>query len=194
MCCTRVQWLQCTSLVGILDGPCGILVPLIRDQTQVPCIRRRILNHWTTREVLGWVFLTLPLQMGKNPESIILPGAHPSRSILLGSPPCFLPQLEVTGREGCQAGLSLPAAPPCGPPRLRAFPEGRSSCQEATHGASVSPGVVSRPSPRSAHILVIALFQALSKPPELSVPSVSCWTLTNTAAKLPGWGHRSPDK
>ena len=116
-------------------------------------------------EAENLVSITLPLQMGKNPESVISPGAHPSRSILLGSPPCFLPQPEASGREGCQAGLSLPAAPPCGPPRLRAFPEGCSSCQEATHGASVSPGVGSRPSPRSAHILVVVLFQALSKPP-----------------------------
>ena len=29
-----------------------------RDQTCVPCIRRRILNHWTTREVPGRSFLT----------------------------------------------------------------------------------------------------------------------------------------
>ena len=29
-----------------------------RDQTHVPCIGRRILNHWTTREVLRQ-FLTL---------------------------------------------------------------------------------------------------------------------------------------
>ena len=27
-----------------------------RDQTRVPCIGRRILSHWTTREVLKWFF------------------------------------------------------------------------------------------------------------------------------------------
>ena len=30
---------------------CGILVPPTRDRTPVPCIGRRIPNHWTTREV-----------------------------------------------------------------------------------------------------------------------------------------------
>ena len=33
-----------------------------RDQTLVPCFRRRILNHWTTREV-PWEIL--PLLPGK---------------------------------------------------------------------------------------------------------------------------------
>ena len=33
--------------------PCGMwdLSSLTRDRTHVPCIGRRILNHWTTREV-----------------------------------------------------------------------------------------------------------------------------------------------
>ena len=29
---------------------------LIRDQTHIPCFKRRSLNHWTTREVL-YIFL-----------------------------------------------------------------------------------------------------------------------------------------
>ena len=29
----------------------------IREQTYVPCIGRQILNHWTTREVLGSLLL-----------------------------------------------------------------------------------------------------------------------------------------
>ena len=33
------------------------LSPPTRDWTQVPCIRRQILNHWTTREVLLQTFL-----------------------------------------------------------------------------------------------------------------------------------------
>ena len=41
--------------------PCGMwdLSPPLRDRTQVPCIGRRILTHWTTREVppLFWSLL-----------------------------------------------------------------------------------------------------------------------------------------
>ena len=41
-----VFWLQ-----GVWD-----LSFLIRDQTHIPCFKRRSLNHWTTREVL-YIFL-----------------------------------------------------------------------------------------------------------------------------------------
>ena len=32
-----------------------------RNQTHIPCIARQIPNHWTTREVLLSVFLTIPI-------------------------------------------------------------------------------------------------------------------------------------
>ena len=37
----------------------GDLSSLTRDRTRVPCIARRILNHWTTREVPICLFLLL---------------------------------------------------------------------------------------------------------------------------------------
>ena len=54
----RTQRLWCTGLVV----PRHVESSQTRDQTQVPCIGRQILNHWTTREVpyleLLKVFLT----------------------------------------------------------------------------------------------------------------------------------------
>ena len=41
--------------------PCGMwdLSPLIRDRTHTPCIGRRSLNHWTTRESHWWVLISV---------------------------------------------------------------------------------------------------------------------------------------
>ena len=37
-----------------------------RDRTRVPCIGRWILDHWTTREVPGWVTLQLQFTVLKD--------------------------------------------------------------------------------------------------------------------------------
>ena len=61
---TLFFWL-CWVFVAVLGRavvlqPKGLVVLCVwdpssstRDHTQVPCIGRHILNHWTTREVLG---------------------------------------------------------------------------------------------------------------------------------------------
>ena len=51
---TQGSHLRCVGLVarGMWD-----LSSSTRDQTHIPCIRRWVLNHWTTREVPPWRFL-----------------------------------------------------------------------------------------------------------------------------------------
>ena len=47
-----LQWLSCTGLAAWWhDGSSPT-----RDETGVSCIARQILNHWTTREVLDFLF------------------------------------------------------------------------------------------------------------------------------------------
>ena len=46
-CCTGAQQLWCTGLVA----PQCVESSWAREQAQIPCIDRWILNHWTTREV-----------------------------------------------------------------------------------------------------------------------------------------------
>ena len=48
---------------------CRILVT--RHRTYVPCIDRHSLNHWTTREVPGLAFYTLPKCTQAHPFSVI---------------------------------------------------------------------------------------------------------------------------
>ena len=55
------QQLWCTGLVTLWHM--GIF--LDRDQTYVPCIGRRILNHWSTREVLFWFLKHLNVSTGQ---------------------------------------------------------------------------------------------------------------------------------
>ena len=55
----------------------------IRDRTHVPCIGRWILNHWTAREVLNDVCLTVGT--GRLSDTHIHPIAH-STSPLRGLP------------------------------------------------------------------------------------------------------------
>ena len=56
-CSTWAQWLWHMGLVA----PRHVKSFWTRDQTHVPCTGRQILNHWTTRKVLGrdvkWVFI-----------------------------------------------------------------------------------------------------------------------------------------
>ena len=40
-----------------LVAPWHVASSQTRDQTRVPCMGRWILNHWTTREVPGWVLI-----------------------------------------------------------------------------------------------------------------------------------------
>ena len=47
----HVGLLNSSNMESELALPCNKLRSLARDQTHVPCIRRQILNHWTTREV-----------------------------------------------------------------------------------------------------------------------------------------------
>ena len=42
---------SCGSRAQLLRGMWDLSSPT-RDQTHIPCIGRRILNHWTTRELL----------------------------------------------------------------------------------------------------------------------------------------------
>ena len=51
-CSTRAQWLWRTGFVA----PQHVGSSWTRDRTHVPCIGRRILNHWATREVQGVQF------------------------------------------------------------------------------------------------------------------------------------------
>ena len=54
--CGKQAWLLC----GMWD-----LSSLTRDQTHIPCIRRKILNHWTIREVSLEGFSYSALQLPK---------------------------------------------------------------------------------------------------------------------------------
>ena len=52
VCGTRALSLRCTSLVVVVRGlSCPVACGILLDQTHIPCIGRRILYHWTTREV-----------------------------------------------------------------------------------------------------------------------------------------------
>ena len=59
----RFQYLWCRGLVALGH----VEYFWTRDGTPVPCISRRILNHWTTRKALSVVFDN---QTNKNPETI----------------------------------------------------------------------------------------------------------------------------
>ena len=50
---TQTQWLWCTGF----SCPRHVGSSQTRDQTSFPCIVRRILNHWTTREAPSLYFL-----------------------------------------------------------------------------------------------------------------------------------------
>ena len=54
-------WLHWVFIVPHRPSSCGMwdLSSPTRDRTRVPCIGRRILNHWTTREVPLCVFLDI---------------------------------------------------------------------------------------------------------------------------------------
>ena len=45
----HVGLLNSSNMESELALPCNKLRSLARDQTHVPCIRRQILNHWTTK-------------------------------------------------------------------------------------------------------------------------------------------------
>lgn len=92
--------------------------------------------------------------------------------------PCFLSQRNQR-KGGSEAGILLPPAPHCGPPRLCDLIGGCSSCQ-VSHLASVPP--VWEPDPP----LILPTFWSwshLSSPQtsQLNVPPVSCWTLMDVA-------------
>ena len=61
-CGSGTQWLWHTDLVALPY----VESSQTRDQTHVLCIGRWILNHWTTREVPGWIFNSIP-QMFSRP-------------------------------------------------------------------------------------------------------------------------------
>ena len=52
------QALECVSLAA----PHHVGSSRAGDRTRVPCIGRRILNQWTTREALNWIFKTHSFQ------------------------------------------------------------------------------------------------------------------------------------
>ena len=55
------------------SAACGILVPLVLIQgTCVPCIRRQILNHWTTREVLASLIFVPTSSLGGFPGGSVV--------------------------------------------------------------------------------------------------------------------------
>ena len=54
-----LQYLQCLGLVA----PWHVESSRIRDRTHVPCIGRQILMHCCTREVPGWLFVTLYIRI-----------------------------------------------------------------------------------------------------------------------------------
>ena len=65
---SRVQELRFTSLVTPQhEGSSGT-----RDRTHVPCMGRWILNHWTTREILSFYWVTNML----NSEAIQMSKIH----------------------------------------------------------------------------------------------------------------------
>ena len=81
------------------------LSSLIRDRTCVPCIRRRILNHWTTREVSAtastsqsllilcfWGIWHLPLSELSSPQWSLRARESPSLKMGLCNSRCCTPR------------------------------------------------------------------------------------------------------
>ena len=55
-----------------------------RDQTQIPCIGRGILNHWITREVLKSIILKGSSNQGKGKSGLRTPCKHPFSGCMTG--------------------------------------------------------------------------------------------------------------
>ena len=111
-----LQQLWCVALVALQQMESS----QTRDRTWIPCIGRRILNHWTTREVLVsgvFCYLWLPLEIEVGTEHLGIDGGKRSDSWILLSPvisvvncclcwvqnhhlgcPCSLPVPEDGGR------------------------------------------------------------------------------------------------
>ena len=93
----HVGFSGCGSWAGL---PCGMwdLSSLTRDQTLVPCIGKRILNHWTTREVPG---KTLVDTQNHND--------HNEGALRRGTGSCLRPGLfrsaHLVQSSGCHTGL-----------------------------------------------------------------------------------------
>ena len=73
-CGAQAQQLWCTGLFALSQ----VGSSWTRNRTSVPCIARRILNHWTTREasqLISWLILILPLKSleFKHPRGIPIP-------------------------------------------------------------------------------------------------------------------------
>ena len=93
----HVVFSGCGSWAGL---PCGMwdLSSLTRDQTLVPCVGKRILNHWTTREVPG---KTLVDTQNHND--------HNEGALRRGTGSCLRPGLfrsaHLVQSSGCHTGL-----------------------------------------------------------------------------------------
>ena len=85
VCGTRalVEALELSSCGVQAQLPCGMwdLSSLTRDRTHVPCIARRILYHWTTREVL-WFASFFPIFVSFNSSAYLIALAKTSSIIL----------------------------------------------------------------------------------------------------------------
>ena len=77
---------------------CGILSSLTRDQTHVPCVGRRILNHWTSREVLSISYITVGI-CEPHPPSPSLPDPPPWQPP--SSSPCLWVCLSFIDKSIC---------------------------------------------------------------------------------------------
>ena len=80
------------SLVAVygLSFPRGMwaLNSLARDRTCVPCIGRQILNQWTTRKVLGFLYVWEVIMSSAN--MILIPGMNPTWwCVVVQSPSCI---------------------------------------------------------------------------------------------------------
>ena len=78
---------SCNALASLVaacglscPGACGIFLRWTMDQTQVPCIGRQILNHWTTREVSK---TSCPRRMSEGREPQIKDRAQRNTSVCL---------------------------------------------------------------------------------------------------------------
>ena len=74
-----LQQLWCVALVALQQMESS----QTRDRTWIPCIGRRILNHWTTREVLVsgvFCYLWLPLEIEVGTEHLSIDGGKRSDS------------------------------------------------------------------------------------------------------------------
>ena len=98
--CCRAWALQHSSVVVVLGlgAPQHVRFSKTRDQTRVPCTGRRILNHWTTRDVPSinfsfqydtnverWQMLSIYIKSRKDPEITFL--------VVLIFIPSFIPKL-----------------------------------------------------------------------------------------------------